>query len=76
MLVAALGGVGHYAMIKALQLAPAAVIQPFSYTLLLWAVIIGYLGFGDVPDLPTLAGAGVIVGAGVYAALGSRSGPT
>lgn len=72
-LVAALGGVGHYAMIKALQLAPAAVIQPFSYTLLLWAVVIGYLAFGDVPDLPTLAGAGVIVGAGVYAALGSRS---
>ena len=74
-LVAALGGVGHYSMIRALHLAPAAVIQPFSYTLLLWAVVIGYLGFGDLPDLPTLAGAGVIVGAGGYAALGSRSSP-
>ena len=42
-------------MIKALQLAPAAVIQPFSYTLLLWAVIIGYVGFGDLPDRWTLA---------------------
>ena len=53
-LVAALGGVGHYAMIRALQLAPAAVIQPFTYTLLLWAVVIGYVGFGDLPDRWTL----------------------
>ena len=35
---------------RALQLAPAASVQPFSYTLLLWAVVIGYVGFGDLPD--------------------------
>lgn len=69
-LVAALGGIGHYAMIKALQLAPAAVIQPFSYTLLLWAVVIGYVAFGDLPDPLTLVGAGIVVAAGAYAALG------
>lgn len=69
LLVAALGGTAHYCMIRALQLAPAAVIQPFSYTLLLWAVIIGYLGFGDLPDRWTLLGAAAIVGAGVYTAL-------
>jgi drug/metabolite transporter (DMT)-like permease len=68
-LVAALGGAGHYCMIRALQLAPAAVIQPFSYTLLLWAVIIGYVGFGDLPDGWTLVGATAIVGAGVYTAV-------
>jgi drug/metabolite transporter (DMT)-like permease len=68
-LVAALGGVAHYAMIRALQLAPAAVIQPFSYTLLLWAVVIGYLGFGDLPDGWTLLGASAIVGAGLYTAV-------
>lgn len=73
--VAALGGVGHYAMIKALQLSPAAVVQPFTYTLLLWAVIIGYLGFGDVPDALTLVGAGVVVAAGIYSVLGSRASP-
>ena len=74
-LVAALGGIGHYAMIKALQLSPAAVVQPFTYTLLLWAVIIGYLGFGDVPDALTLVGAGVVVAAGIYSVLGSRASP-
>lgn len=70
--VAALGGTGHYCMIRALQLAPAAVIQPFSYTLLLWAVLIGYVGFGDLPDVWTLVGASAIVGAGVYTAVRER----
>jgi len=45
------------------------VVQPFSYTLLLWAVVIGYVGFGDLPDGWTLAGAAVIVAAGSYTAL-------
>ena len=69
LLIALIGGLGHYAMIRAFQLAPAVVIQPFTYTLLLWAVVIGYLGFGDVPDGWTVAGGAVVVGAGVYAAL-------
>jgi drug/metabolite transporter (DMT)-like permease len=67
--VAALGGVAHYCMIRALQLAPAAVIQPFTYTLLLWAVVIGYVGFGDLPDRWTLLGGAAIVGAGLYTAV-------
>jgi drug/metabolite transporter (DMT)-like permease len=67
--VAALGGVGHYCLIKALQLAPASVVQPFTYTLLLWAVVIGFVGFGDLPDLWTLVGGAVIVAAGTYTAV-------
>lgn len=69
LLVAVLGGGGHFCLIKSLQLAPAAMVQPFTYTLLLWAVIIGYGVFGDLPDLWTLLGAGVIVAAGCYTAL-------
>jgi drug/metabolite transporter (DMT)-like permease len=68
-LVALIGGLGHFCMIRAFQLAPAVVVQPFSYTLLLWAVVIGYVGFGDLPDRWTLLGAAVIVGAGSYTAL-------
>lgn len=67
--IAVLGGLGHYCMIRAFQLVSAVVIQPFSYTLLPWAVVIGYLGFGDVPDRWTLLGAAVIVGAGSYTAI-------
>jgi S-adenosylmethionine uptake transporter len=44
-------------------------VQPFTYTLLLWAVVIGYGVFGDFPDRWTLLGAGVIVAAGCYTAL-------
>jgi drug/metabolite transporter (DMT)-like permease len=68
-LAAALGGVAHWAMIRALQLAPAASIQPFTYTLLIWAVVIGWVGFGDLPDAWTLLGASAIVGAGIFTAL-------
>jgi drug/metabolite transporter (DMT)-like permease len=71
-LLAVLGGVGHYCMIRAFQLAPAVVLQPFSYTLLVWAVVIGYVGFGDVPDPWTLLGGAIVVAAGTCAALGER----
>ena len=68
-LVAGLGGIGHFCVIKALQLTPAAMLQPFTYTLLLWAVVIGFVVFGDFPDAWTIAGAAVIVAAGLYTAL-------
>ncbi len=71
-LLAVLGGVGHFCMIRAFQLAPAVVLQPFSYTLLLWALVIGYLAFGDLPDAWTLLGGAVVVAAGTYTALRER----
>jgi drug/metabolite transporter (DMT)-like permease len=66
---ATLGALGHLCMVRALTVAPAVVIQPFTYTLLLYEIGIGYLLFGDVPDGPTLLGAAIVVGAGVYAAV-------
>lgn len=67
-LLGALGAAGHYFLVRALALAPAVVVQPFTYTLLLWAVVIGYLFFGDLPDVWTGVGAALVVGAGLYAA--------
>lgn len=69
---ATLGALGHLCLVRALALAPAVVVQPFTYTLLLYAVLVGYLVFGDVPDLWTVAGGSVVVGAGIYAALRER----
>ena len=63
-----LGATGHYCLVRALSLAPAVVVQPFTYTMLLWAVLIGYLVFGDLPDAWTIAGAALVVAAGIYAA--------
>jgi len=62
-LVAALA---HFALIKAFQFAEAGAVQPYSYTLLVWAATLGYLVFGDLPDAWTVAGAAVIVASGLY----------
>ena len=65
-LVALLGASGHFLLIKALQLAPASVLQPFSYTMLVWATVVGFLVFGNLPDLATVAGAAIIAASGIY----------
>jgi drug/metabolite transporter (DMT)-like permease len=53
-------------MNRALKLAPASVVVPFQYTMIVWAVALGFLVFGDVPDAFTLSGAAIIVAAGLY----------
>ncbi len=50
----------------ALKLAPASTVSPYQYTFILWAIVLGYIVFGDVPDAFTLGGAVIIVGAGLY----------
>ncbi|WP_444942080.1 DMT family transporter [Microbulbifer sp. ZKSA004] len=62
-----LGAMGHYLLIRALALTPASILQPFSYALLFWAIVIGFVIFGDLPDGITLFGALVILAAGFYA---------
>lgn len=57
---------GHLLLIKALEAAPAAVLQPFNYTLLVFATGIGYLVFDNLPDVWTVAGAGIVVASGLY----------
>lgn len=61
-----LGGTGHFLFILAYSRAPASAISPFLYAQLISMVALGYLVFGDVPDLWTLAGAGVIIASGIY----------
>ena len=58
----------HLLLIKSLQLAPAVILQPFNYFILIWAMAIGYLFYGEVLDPVTLAGAVLVVGSGVYVA--------
>ena len=60
------GIVGHLLLIKALEYAPATLLQPFNYTSLVWASLIGFTVFGEIPDRWTIAGAMLIVGAGGY----------
>jgi drug/metabolite transporter (DMT)-like permease len=56
----------HVCVNRSLKLADAATVAPFQYTLLFWAIVFGWLVFGDVPRLAMLLGATIIVAAGVF----------
>ncbi|HRJ69401.1 MAG TPA: DMT family transporter [Beijerinckiaceae bacterium] len=56
----------HMATNRSLKLAPANVVVPYQYTLIVWAVVLGWLVFGDIPAWTTLAGAAIIVVAGFW----------
>lgn len=55
----------HFMLNHAVKLAPANVVAPFQYTAIVWAMALGYLVWGDVPTASALAGAALIVGAGL-----------
>ena len=51
---------------RSLKLAPASVVVPYQYSMIVWAVMFGYMVFGDVPAATTVIGAAIIIGAGIY----------
>jgi drug/metabolite transporter (DMT)-like permease len=51
---------------RSLKLAPASVVVPYQYSMIVWAVAFGYVVFGDVPEPATIIGAAIIIGAGIY----------
>src|SRR3954451_7717161 len=51
---------------RSLKLAPASVVVPYQYSMIVWAVMFGYVVFGDVPQVSTIVGAAIIIGAGLY----------
>ena len=57
---------------RSLKLAPASVVVPYQYTMIVWAVMFGFIVFGDVPQPATIAGAVIIIGAGLYIFLRER----
>lgn len=60
------GSAGHFMLIQAHRLAPASALAPFMYTQIIWMILVGYLLFGDVPELWTIIGAGVVVASGLF----------
>jgi len=62
----AMGSFGHYLLIAAHRLAPAAVLSPFIYTEIVLVTATGFLVFGDVPNRSTLTGAAIVVASGLY----------
>lgn len=69
LLLGLLGAVATFAHVcanRSLQLAPASVVVPFQYTMIVWSAVLGVLVFGDVPDLLLVVGAALIIGSGLY----------
>jgi drug/metabolite transporter (DMT)-like permease len=60
------GSFGHYLLIAAHRLAPASLLAPYSYTQILWMLLLGLILFGHVPDGWTLVGAAIVVASGLY----------
>jgi drug/metabolite transporter (DMT)-like permease len=63
-----LASIGHYLLIRAYDYAGATLLAPYSYTMIVWAVLLGYLLFGNLPDGWSVAGMAVIVFSGLFLA--------
>lgn len=57
---------GHFLAIRAFMIGSAAMLAPFNYSTLVWAIVIGVTVFGTFPDGPTIVGSLVLVAAGIY----------
>jgi drug/metabolite transporter (DMT)-like permease len=67
MLLNGLGnGLGQYWWTRALHLAPVSAIAPFQYLSLIWALILGFAVWGDVPTISLLIGSMIVVGSGLF----------
>nr|WP_314074107.1 DMT family transporter [uncultured Roseococcus sp.] len=57
---------GNLCVNQSLRMAPASVVVPYQYTLILWGMIFGYVFFDELIKPLTLAGAAIIIGAGLF----------
>jgi drug/metabolite transporter (DMT)-like permease len=65
-LLGILGIGGQYALIKAFEATEASVLAPFFYSLLIWATVLGFLVWDELPDAWTVLGAAVMIASGLY----------
>jgi drug/metabolite transporter (DMT)-like permease len=71
-LAGAIATTGHFLFILAFQRAPASGLTPFTYMQLVWAMLAGWIMFGQFPDHYTFAGIGIIAGSGLLLAWRER----
>ncbi len=56
----------HFLINRAVSVAPASVVAPYQYTSIIWAMILGFLVWGDVPTFQAMFGAALVIGAGLF----------
>lgn len=57
---------GYLFIVMAMRVGDVAIVAPFRYSSLIWAILIGWLAFGEIPKGLTLLGAGIVVATGLY----------
>ena len=60
------GAIGHFMLVKAFHSAEASMLSPFTYAHVAFAILFGWLIFGDIPSLWSLSGVGMVIGSGLY----------
>jgi drug/metabolite transporter (DMT)-like permease len=60
------GGLSHILLTESYRYAPASLVAPLDYTALLWAFIIGYWFFGELPTTTVYVGSAIVAGSGLY----------
>ena len=65
-LLGVFNGLGQYLVIRAFMLASASVLAPFSYSIIIWSMLIGLIVFNSFPDGITLVGTAILIAAGLY----------
>lgn len=58
--------IAHVCVNRSLKLAPASVVVPYQYSMIVWGIVFGFIVFGDVPEIAMLVGAAIIICAGIY----------
>jgi len=61
-----LGGSALLILIAAYRRSPAALVAPFQYTQMLWAIVLGALFWGDLPEAAMLLGAAIVAASGLF----------
>ncbi|MBU2486601.1 MAG: DMT family transporter, partial [Alphaproteobacteria bacterium] len=64
--IAIFGTAGMTMMTQAFRLAPAVVVAPLDYTAIIWATLLGWIFWTEIPDALTFVGAAVIIASGVF----------
>jgi drug/metabolite transporter (DMT)-like permease len=61
-----LGGLAHIFLTESYRYAAASVVAPFDYTSMLWALLLGYWFFGELPGTLVYVGAAIVAAAGLF----------
>lgn len=61
-----IGGVGQILLTESYRWAPASVVAPFTYSAMLWSLLLGFVLFAEVPPVLVVVGAVIVIGAGLF----------